>query len=212
MICMSLVRAVAARRAVAVGLAVVALAACTKDNAPVPPGATLGTAAPTTTTTDPYAIPNPIDAAYVNRVLAGFDAVTGDVVRMMVATKNIPREAADRLKALYRTDAILNLRLDSISRDLAFRLDTFKPQPGNAVTTVSDLISAKPACVFAKVSRDYAAVSASPSSPVGIQWIAIVPLESSRDPSHYNPTGWSYIYEGFEPGRLPPQGDPCVAR
>ncbi len=188
------------------------VAACTQEKAADTPGATLGTAAPTTTTTDPYAAPNPIDVAYVNRVLAGLDAVLGDVVRLVVVSRTIPREAADRLTALYGTDASLNLRLDSLSRDVAFRLNDFKQQPGNPTTIVWDLISAGPSCVFARVTRDYSAVAASPSAEPAVQWIAVVPLDASRDPGRYNRTGWSFVYDGFEPGRVPPQVDPCAGR
>jgi len=58
------------------------LAACKESGSASPPvnGATVPTAAPTTTTTNPYAVPQVIDAAYFNRVLAGLDAVEGDVV------------------------------------------------------------------------------------------------------------------------------------
>lgn len=196
--------------AVAVCLAVLAAAACTKGNTVETPGATVGTAAPTTTTTDPYAIPNPIDVAYVNRILAGLDAANGDVTRMVVATKTIPREAYDRLKALYGTEKILNFVLDSLSQDVAFHLNEFKPTPGNVVSTVTDLISAKPTCIFAKVARDYSAVASSPP-PVDTQWIAVVPLDPARDPSRVNPTRWMLVYEGFERGFVAPSRDPCVA-
>ncbi len=45
---------------------------------------TLATVPPATTTTNPYAVPAVIDVAYVNRVLAGLDAVMGDAGRSLV--------------------------------------------------------------------------------------------------------------------------------
>ncbi len=187
------------------------VAACATEKAAQSPGATLGTAAPTTTTTDPYAIPTPIDAAYVNRVLAGLDAVNGDVLRLSLAAKTIPRDAVDRFKAVYATDALLNFRLDSLSRDLAGGFAGIKPQPGNTVTTVSQMLSVKPTCVFVKVTRDYSSVAFTPLAELGTQWMAIAPLEPVRDPAKYNGTRWAFVYEGFERGFVAPSADPCAA-
>jgi hypothetical protein len=196
---------------VAVALAALALVACTKGKTIETPGATLGTAAPTTTTTDPYAVPNPIDAAYVNRVLAGLDGVLGDALRLVVASRTIPREAADRIKSLYGTDQLLNVKVDGLSVDVAKGLPTAKPQPGNVKTTVVDLLSAKPTCIYAKVARDYSATTTSPLPSLATQWVAVVPLDPRRDPSLFNPTRWAYIYEGFERGFVAPTQDPCAA-
>ena len=58
--------------------------------------ADIANAEQTTTTTNPYAVPPVIDAAYVNRVLAGLDAAVGDVVRMVVKTDPAPRDIVQR--------------------------------------------------------------------------------------------------------------------
>jgi hypothetical protein len=192
------------------GLSLVLLASCASGTRKAaPPSATVGTAAPTTTTTDPYAVPAVIDAAYVNRVLAGLDAGVGDVVRMVVATKTIPREAYDRLRALYATDAMLQFKIDSFQSDLADNLPGYRSTPGNKITTVASLLSTSSRCIYAKVSRDYAAVSVAPNPNLATQWVAIQPLDPSRDPNHYNSVRWAYVYDGFERGFLPPSSDPC---
>src|SRR3954447_16713594 len=107
MICNASVARRPAIRAVLVAVSLTALAACSPSSADrgaagnsIPPA----TDPPTTTTTNPYAIPTVIDAAYVNRVLAGLDAVNGEAVRLVVRSKTIPREAYDRLRAIYGTD------------------------------------------------------------------------------------------------------------
>src|SRR5436305_12121423 len=79
---------------------------------------TLATEPAPTTTTNPYAVPTVIDAAYVNRVLAGLDAINGDVTRQVVSTRTIPRDAYDRMRALYGDDHWLQLRIDSFQSDL----------------------------------------------------------------------------------------------
>lgn len=191
--------------------ALIVLAACSggNDQASPPTGATVGTEPPRTTTTDPYAVPAVIDAAYVNRVLAGLDAAVGDVVRMVVSTKTIPREAYDRLRALYGTDSLLQFKLDSFQSDLREQLPGYRPNPGNKRTSVSELLSVARSCVFVKVIRDYSEVSTNASLTADIQWIAVRPLDNSRDPARYNTVGWTYVYEGFERGGRQPT-DPCA--
>ncbi|MFP5318088.1 MAG: hypothetical protein ACLGI2_07305 [Acidimicrobiia bacterium] len=151
-----------------------------------------------------------IDEAYVNRVLAGLDAIVGDVVRMVVQTKTIPREAVDRLKAVYATDSLLDRILDSLSRDVAFRLPTYRSEPGNKKSGVVELLSGSASCLFAKVSRDYSEVAANPTPGERTEWVALRPLDPSRDPAAYNTPAWAYIYEGFQEGGHPPVRDPCA--
>jgi len=187
------------------------LAGCSSaERAEDVPSATVPTAPATTTTTDPYAVPAVIDEAYVNRVLAGLDEAVGEVVRLMVRTKTIPREAVDRLRAVYATDRLLDQILDSLSRDVAFRLATYRPEPGNKKSQVLEVLSAVKSCIFARVSRDYSEVAANPTPGNRVEWVALRPLEASRDPFAYNTPAWAYIYEGFQEGGQPPERDPCT--
>lgn len=190
----------------------VLLAACSGGDAPEAlPSATLGTEPPRTTTTDPYALPAVIDAAYVNRVLAGLDAAVGDVVRIIVDTKTIPREAYDRLRALYATDSQLQLAIDSFQRDLREGLAGYRlPTPGDLRTSVAEMLSTSSSCIFVKATRDYTAISTNTSLTDDPLWIAIRPLDTSRDPAGHNTVGWAYLYEGFERGFREPTPSPCA--
>ncbi len=126
--------------------------ACSKSTGDqAQPGATLGTEPPRTTTTAPYAVPAVIDVAYITRVITGLDALKGDVTRLVINSKTIPREAFDRLKAMY-ADAGLNRELDSYARDLADGLQGYRESPGNKRSAVKD-ISVSPACVFSASSE-----------------------------------------------------------
>jgi hypothetical protein len=204
------VRRRAAWRTVVVGL--LALAACSSaEPAAQVPSATVTTAPATTATTDPYAVPAVIDAAYVNRVLAGLDAVNGDVVRLIVQSRTIPKEAYDRLRAIYQANELLDRILDTFSQDVAFRLSTYRMDPGNMRSTVTEVLSASTSCIYAKVSRDYSSVAAGPAPTDDVQWVGLRPLDLSHDPARYNGTGWAYTYEGYRPGRLPPSSSPCAS-
>ena len=198
------------RVAVAGCFLAVALAACSPDEAAAPPGATLGTAPPVTPTTDPYAVPPVIDAAYVNRVLEGLDAANGDVLRMVVRTKTIEPEAVDRLKALYSDKDLMQLQIDILQSDLRRGLSGIRPDPGNQRTTVKELITSKPSCLYAKVDRDSSQVATNPNPDLRTIWISLVPRNPAKDASRYNPTPWAFRYEGFQRDLSPPPIDPCA--
>lgn len=177
-----------------------------------PPAATVRTEPPrsTTTTTNPYAVPAVIDAAYVNRVLAGLDAAVGDVTRLVIRTRTIPREAYDRLSAIYANADFLQIKIDGYQRDIREGFSSYAPNPGNKVTTATQVLSARSTCIFVRVNRDYSGVGTTPLPQLDIQWVGLRTLDSSRDPNHYNPTSWAYIYDGFPRDRTQPT-DPCVS-
>lgn len=93
------------------------LVACSSDpQSSAEPSATVPTAPATTTTTDPYAVPAVIDAAYVNRVLAGLDAAFGDIVRELASARRLPDNTPDRLKGVYGDLELFNLQFGVLQR------------------------------------------------------------------------------------------------
>lgn len=187
-----------------------ALTGCSPSE-PAPPTATLGTAPPVTPTTDPYAVPAVIDAAYVNRVLEVFDAAVGDVVRMVMREGQIPQEVLDRLKAMYLNEAHIQLRLDVLQFHLDDGFRGFKVDPGNQSSTVTELLSARSDCLFVKVSRDYAAVGSASGANVGTEWVGLRPAIPGRDLYRYNPTPWGVVVDGVRDDRSQPE-NPCAGR
>jgi hypothetical protein len=188
--------------AVAVLLSV---AACNGgDESEAGPTATVPPAPTSTTTTNPYAVPEVIDAAYVNRVLEGLDAVVGDIVRLVIATRDIPPEAVDRVKAVFLDREGQNLELASLSHSLRDGFRGFRENPGNKRSIVKNLMAATPACVFVQVERDYSQVGLQKNAKPSTEWIVLKPLDPAQDPASYNPTPWAFAAEGVEP---PPR--PC---
>ncbi len=179
--------------------------ACADKSEPLGPTATVPRA---TTTTNPYAIPAVIDEAYVNRVLAGLDQAVGDVTRLIVGSKTFPPEAVDRLKVIYLDDGLLQLAVDTYQRDLLRDLEGIRSDPGNRRTTVTELLTVGPRCVFAKVRTDASAVAVTPDATYE-QWVGLVPLDE-KPPASFNATGWGFIYEGFTREISAPD-DPCDA-
>lgn len=198
------------RVVMAAALALAALVGCSPDREPASPTATIGTAPPVTPTTDPYAVPAVVDAAYVNRVLAGLDAAMGEVVRMVVRTRGIPQEAADRLQALYLAESRIQLALDSFQDDIRNGFRTYRPEPGNKRTSVTEMISASQACIFVKVLRDFSQVGNGTGDMTSVTWVGLKPRDPTRDRWGYNPTPWAILVDGFQEDRSQPR-NPCVA-
>ncbi|MGH9280556.1 MAG: hypothetical protein ACRD12_20990 [Acidimicrobiales bacterium] len=188
----------------------VVLVACRDNGGPVVPSATVPTAPETTTTTNPFDVPPVIDAAYASRIIDALDAITGDVVRLVVSSKTIPREAFDRIKAQYAHDQNVDRELANYSRELSEGLSVYKPNPGNKKTRVTSVITGSNTCIYVSVERDYSAVGVRglTSRP---EWVALWPLDRRRDPNGYNTTGWAYIYDGFPPQGSQPERNPCFA-
>ncbi len=194
--------------AVALLTALVGCNPSSADRGAAIPTATVRTEPEPTTTTNPYAVPAVIDVAYVNRVLAGLDAVNGDVVRLAYRTRTIPLEALDRLKSIYATQLMLQFAIDGLQLDMSYGFKNYRVGSGNRVSTVTQLITVQPNCVFAQVHRDFSATSTDTSAGVNPQWIAILRLDPLRDPNHFNATQWSFGYDGFAPGGARPP-NPC---
>jgi hypothetical protein len=206
--------------AVLAALALFASAACSSSGAEkgsaganptvaTDPPRTNTTVASLTTTTNPYAVPAVIDAAYVNRVLAGLDAVLGDVARTVAGTRTIPPDAYARLRAIYGTDQLLQLTIDSVQADIRRGFAGYRSPPGNRVSTVQQILSASPTCIFVRVQRDYRTVSTNPP-PLDPQWVGVRTADPARDPGQHNPTSWTMIYDGLPQDRSTP-ANPCVA-
>lgn len=209
MICNASMGGKVAFRAVMAASALAASACSSSSTGAAGPSATVPTEPPTTTTTNPYAVPEVIDVAYVNRVLAGLDALRGDLTRLIVTSRTIPREAYDRMRAMYGTDEWLQLRIDTFQSDMRRGFSGYKLDPGNQITIVNQLLTARKDCIFARVTRDYSAVGPGASSISDKNWVGLIPLDRSRDPKGYNQTQWSLSYDGFPPDRSQP-ADPCI--
>jgi len=179
--------------------------ACRQEREPLGPAATLPVG---TTTTNPYAVPTVIDEAYVNSVLAGLDHAYGDVTRIVVSTRSLPPEVLARLKALYAGE-LLQLQIDLIAFDLAQGLPGYLQPPGDHHSVVTRIISIRPTCIFAEITRDASEVVRSPDQTYSTQWVALVPAGRSTDLEDFNPTGWAFQFEGYSTTFAEPE-DPCA--
>ena len=152
-------------------------------------------------------LPTSEDEATVNQVLAGLDAVMGDLQRALVKDRRITTEVTDRLQAIYTGPEILN-QIDAFRADLANGLSRYKATPGNRVTTVSRLITYNPVCVFAQGQRDYSPITEGQAPGPASLYVILVPKHDSDDPRGLNPTPWAMLYDGVQEDGSQPE-DVC---
>ena len=147
--------------------------------------------------TAPVPVPATGGDADLDDVLAGLDAVMGDLQRILTAERRITTEVTDRLQAIYTGPEILN-QIDAFRADLAGGLAHYRATPGSRVTTVSRVISSTPECVFAEVERDYSPITEGEARRPARLYVILVPKHPSDDPRGLNPTPWAMLYDGVQ--------------
>lgn len=194
------------------GLLWLMTASCRQDepDRPAHVNPSLGTLPTTSTTINPYVIPLVLDAEYFNGILAGLDAASGDLLRLVYRERSLPRDLVPRLEAIYSFSSAIQLEIRLLQEAIISGFDNFRPQIGNVRTSVRRLITVKRACMFAEVVRDHSAQGIDTLTDQ-VLWVSLVPATSDQVASTYNPTPWAYIYEGFTPERKAP-ADPCAVR
>ncbi len=147
------------------------------------------------------------DDEAVDRVLAGLDAVMGDLQRILVKERRITPDVTDRLQAIYTGPELLN-QIDAFKADVAGGLAGYKNPPGNRLTLVSKVITESRDCVFAQVKRDYSPATSGPPAPLATLYVVLVAKNAADDPKAYNPTGWAMLYDGIQDDGSQPE-DVC---
>jgi hypothetical protein len=137
------------------------------------------------------------ETATVDRILAGLDAVMGDVQRNLVRDRRITPEVTDGLRAIYVGPELLN-QIDAFRADVANGLVGMKNPPGKRVTTVSRLITVSPICIFVEVTRDYSPVTAGAAPRPASLYVVLVTKTEADDPRQLNPTPWAMLYDGVQ--------------
>ena len=155
----------------------------------------------------PAAPPVSAEEAVVNEVLAGLDAVMGDLQRILVRERQITEEVVDRLQAIYTGPELLN-QIDAFRADVANGLTGYKAVPGNRVTTVSRLITVSPICMFAEVTRDYSPITEGAAPRPRSLYVILVTKHEADDPRQLNPTPWAMLYDGVQADGSQPE-DVC---
>jgi hypothetical protein len=183
-------------------------AACGGEKGSLGPGATVPHAASTSTTSsDPYAIPSPITAAYVQRVLDALEAINPQMGAIVVTQRNLSPEAARLLRSTSTADDFAT-QTQILLAQLAKGLPGYLNPPGAVRDTIENLVYASNSCIFVAANRDYSALL-SPPPALHLYYFVLRRAQPQDDPTHVNPTGWVEAFLGHNSDNSQPE-DTCV--
>jgi len=201
------------------GLLVVALVAlsvgCTGDDddgdtsSTTTEAPTTTTAVETTTTTaapDPFTVPSDpadIDEAYVEAVLTELERINGDALRLAVS-EGLSPQITELIRSIYeptRAATEFDLLVDaSIGGFPGVRVD-----PGDAVPSVDEILSASASCIGVDTHFDFTAVSGASNDPLPLR----IELRQQAAGVPTNPTSWVYTVKSVNDG-VEEVASPCV--
>lgn len=148
-----------------------------------------------TTTSPPVVDPVPavITVPYVNSVLAQLDTIYSDALRTTLTTKTIPPSVDTMLRAIY-ADPLYATELRVFHDQLQHIPKDLRSPMGVRITTVAQLISAQPNCIFISTHTDFSELVLSPGVPFGSEYYSLVSKSQANDPHHLNLTPWMFGY------------------
>ena len=156
---------------------------------------------------DPYAIPDVIDAAYVNRVLAALYRIDGDALREVLGSMVVGRAPIDLMAQAFSSPQ-LEVKLEDLMLVLDDDPAIYKVPPGDRRVTVESLALVSPTCIVALVKSDFSdvVVNPAPRDPGKVGLVVLVPVSDTVRANGVNPTPWSISL-----ARLIGRNDPPLA-
>jgi hypothetical protein len=152
------------------------------------------TVAPTTTLPVTATVPAQITVAYVDAVLAKLNHVYGDAVRATVAAHRLTPAAIADLSAIYSVK--LGAEEQKIFlEDIREGLGGIRPHPGDRVSRVTKLVSASPACIYARITTIYDAVDKRHPPTPADEYVELSRKAEPQAALALNPTAWIYTLD-----------------
>ena len=206
---------------VLVVVAVLALAGCGREAPATTPAAGVPTAVAGSETPsagaseatepgDEYAVPDQIDAAYVEKVLEALSSSVADAAREIVARGNVSAQAKAILASTHRAGTSLDGVLASFERaiDRERPADVFNPEARRIDIEVEKIYTAEADCIFTRVQQDTSDLVGEDIDPV-TGYIHIESKSGDEDPEGRNPTPWMIVAEVGDPPKGQEYDDPC---
>jgi hypothetical protein len=180
-------------------------AGCGDDGGGAAAERTTTTVAPAVTTTtvpeDPWAVPEEIDEAYVQRVLQELYRLDGDVRRVAVREGGVTEEVIELVQALYVPEEAV-WRLNELVEGSASGFEGVLRPPGDIAVRAEEVVRIRTECVVVRAAHDFSAVSTSGATDV------VVFVELFRGPG--NGTGWLFGTASVGPGGSLPEDLECA--
>jgi hypothetical protein len=187
-------------------LLLVAAAGCGDDDGAAPATTTSTTADTTTTTTeadddaaededdDAWAVPDPIDEAYVEAVLTELYRLQGDALRQAMDSGEVTEDVIGTFAAVY-DEGLAATQISGLVELAADGFPGLHDPPGDVGVSVVEVVSAGPECIAAMAHLDFSPVALepgvvpfdavvlgrSPASPVGWRIDRMAGFESAED-------------------------------
>lgn len=142
--------------------------------------------------------PTQPDPAFVQRLVDQFDAIQNTSVRYLAQRRAVDQQFIDFQRAIYAPEW-----LQQSLEGWRIEKDALSPKPGEARTTVGEVVTWKKGCIVAAVRTDMGVWFAIRQPPLPQRYIAVAqrPGPPAKDT---NPTGWWMIYDGWQDSGLPP--------
>ncbi|MST31469.1 hypothetical protein GHK86_01810 [Acidimicrobiaceae bacterium USS-CC1] len=151
-------------------------------------------------------VPPVITVAYVDAVFAKLDAVYGNALRSMAASRLVTQGAIGDVYAIF-TQRLAPTAIQALGSLKASNFRNLRADPGDQHTHVDKLLFASNRCIFARVTVDYSGVDVHAPPPPFAQYEAL----TSREPINVregDPTAWAIFYDNVLLKRQDVR-DPC---
>jgi hypothetical protein len=124
------------------------------------------TTEPTTTTepADPWAVPDEIDEAYVQRVLTKLYEIQGDATRTAVEEGAVAADSLQLLSSIYADD-LTPIFANILATDALDQFVDYHHPPGDIAPLIDSLEKASPRCIWLRARLDYSAALRSDEEP-----------------------------------------------
>jgi hypothetical protein len=138
---------------------------------------------------DPYAIPDVIDEAYVDRILTTLNALSGDALRDILRHRTYTASADQIIWAVF-VGAQREITIDTWGLAAADGDGLDDYAGGDLKTTTRNIVEARNDCIAVSVSNDRSLLLKDPP-PVASGYVVLVPLDPDHDSNSLNPTPWA---------------------
>jgi hypothetical protein len=155
-------------------------------------------------------VPEVIDAAYVGRVMQALDHLYGEAVRHLAQSRTVDEQFLKYLVAIYNP-RMFNLTQDAWVKLQARGFPSLRSAPDDPGLRIEALARADRGCVVIQGDHALSPMFERDDPPNHHRFVALVPLNPTRNPSGLNPTPWTLNFDGEGSGGWMPE-DLCVAQ
>lgn len=162
-------------------------------------GTTASTASTATTHEDPFAVPDEIGTAYVERATNELLHVLDNASRVAIEDGAVTDDVRATIRAVYAEETA-PLIIEDLENQAAAGFPGVKSPPGDTVASIESIREATSICIVADGRLDFSDVLTSPGDPIP----AVVVLREASESTPHNATGWVIgaisPRDQFEPG------------